>query len=126
MVLLLLFLCVIKNKIDNLFCFSKDNYVFKNKLENLSEGYDERWDINTKDKIKLDPYKVNITDEDIVKFNINNYNYDLLQHLQNNQHSILKKLHYVKEYEKYNLNCKLLGNLLSAGLKNEFEDFNNL
>jgi len=115
MVLFLFFLSVIKNKIDNLFCFSKDNYVFKNKIDNLSEGCDERWGINTKDTI--DPYKVN---REIEKFNRNKYNYDLLQNLQNN-HSISKKLHYVKEYES-NLNSKLVGNLLS-GLKSEFEEF---
>jgi hypothetical protein len=103
MKLLLFFLTLLK--IDS---FSKI-YVFKNKIENVLEGCDERWDTQQ--------YKVNITE--IEKININKYKYDLLKNLQNG--CILKKLHYVKEYES-NLNSKLLGNLLS-GLKSEFEEF---
>ena len=100
MKLLLFFLTLLK--IDS---FSKI-YVFKNKIENVLEGCDERWDTQQ--------YKVN---REIEKININKYKYDLLKNLQN---GCVKKLH-VKEYES-NLNSKLVGNLLS-GLKSEFEEF---
>jgi hypothetical protein len=103
MKLLLFFLTLLKtDSFSNIF-------VFKNKIENLLEGCDERWDTQ-------DPDKVN---REIEQININKYKYDLLKNLQNG--CILKKLNYVKEYEN-NLNSKLVGNLLS-GLKSEFEEF---
>jgi hypothetical protein len=82
-----------------------NTFVFKN-IENLESC----------ERDTQDPRKVN---REIEQININKYKYDLLKNLQNG--CILKKLHYVKEYES-NLNSKLVGNLLS-GLKSEFEEF---
>ena len=143
MKLILFLLTIIKNKTKNILFLEKRSFIEDEKLENFS-GVDDRWkqeetetktqiqefeNANKKNKNKniCSQNDVNDLKSAIALMYEHNYKYELLKTLQNNHISILNNLHYVRQYNSYHntylYNISLIPNLLSCGLKTEFDDF---
>ena len=128
MKIILFLLTMIKNKIKNILFLEKRGFIKDEKLENFS-GIDDRW---TPEETQIQVFenednKNIVTDNEFKLMREHNYKYELLKTLQNNHISILNKIHYITQYNSYYntylYNISLIPNLLSGGLKQEFDDF---